>query len=637
MAVSVLAGLGLALISVGMEQPEDNAPVQDEGVEKFSSEQEFREYLSRSSGSGYASLSSGLEAQRAMETTAADTAPARSGGFQGEVERYSETNVQVTGIDEPDILKTDGRYFYYSSEQSYYPRFERGAEMIYPRFQRSNISVMNTLPAENISVQSQIRRNGEMLLSNDTLVIFEGRRILGYDVSDPSSPEREWSMKLNGSVVTSRMKNGEVFVVLKQSVDPSNPCPIIAATGPERTVIPCTSVYRPVGDAEADTTYTVLRFAAEDGAVDDSTTFVGSRSNTVVYMSRDSIYLTYQERQSTAEILLDFFDERGENVVDQETVDRIERLDGYDISDRAKMVELQTIIEDYRNSLPKKDRENWQKRFRNEMGNYSQEHRREFVSTGIARVGAADLEVEETGKVPGSVNDQFSVDESDGRLRIATTVGDAGFSFPDSTANDLYVLESDLEISGSVKDMGLDERIYSVRYIDDRAYVVTFRRIDPFHVIDLSDPENPELQGELKLPGFSSYLHPLGEDRVLGIGEEDFKLKAVIFDVSDASEPVIEDSMIVDSYSSEVNRDHHAFTIDPRHDVFFVPGSGKGYVLDYSDGLEKLETVDVEDPRRARYVNDYLYVFGERELVVLDEEDWSVVNRFEFRKEPEFR
>ncbi len=638
MAVSVLAGLGLALLSVGMEGPGDSAPVQDDGVEKFSSAEEFREYLSRSSESGYASFSSGLQAQRAMETTAGGETAADSGSFGGDVERYSGTNVQVTGVDEPDILKTDGKYFYYSPEQNYYnPAFERGAEMIYPRFHRPNISVMNTLPGDNISVQSQIKRNGEMLLSNRTLVVFEGRRILGYDISDPTSPEREWSIQLNGSVVTSRMKDGDVYVVLEQTVDPSSPCPIIAATGPERTVIPCTSIYHPVGDAEADTTYTVLRFDAGDGTVDDSTSFVGSRSNTVVYMSEDSIYLTYQEQKSTAEILIDFFDERGGNVVDRDTSDRIEKLDGYEISDRAKMVELQTIIEEYRNSLPRKEREGWQKRLRNEMGNYSQDHRREFVSTGIARIATGDLEVEETGKVPGSVNDQFSMDESDGRLRIATTVGDAGFSFPDSTANDLYVLDSELDISGSVRDMGLDERIYSVRYIEDRAYVVTFRRIDPFHVVDLSDPENPELEGELKLPGFSSYLHPLGEDRVLGLGEENFKLKAVIFDVSDASDPVVEESMIVDSYSSEVNWDHHAFTIDPVHEIFFVPGSGKGYIFDYGDGLEKLETVDIDSPRRARYVNDYLYVFGEREVVVLNEEDWSVVNRFEFRKESGLR
>ena len=105
------------------------------------------------------------------------------------------------------------------------------------------------------------------------------------------------------------------------------------------------------------------------------------------------------------------------------------------------------------------------------------------------------------------------------------------------SANDVYVLDKNLKITGQVLDLGLTERIYSVRFIQDKGYVVTFRQIDPFYVLDLSDPENPALKGELKIPGYSSYLHPITKDKILGIGKEGSNVKISLFDVKDPENP----------------------------------------------------------------------------------------------------
>ena len=94
-----------------------------------------------------------------------------------------------------------------------------------------------------------------------------------------------------------------------------------------------------------------------------------------------------------------------------------------------------------------------------------------------------------------------------------------------------------MKIEGSVVDLGQGERIYSVRFIEDKGYVVTFKQVDPFYVLDLSDPMNPEKKGELKIPGYSSYLHPITKDKILGIGEENNKVKISLFDVSDPADP----------------------------------------------------------------------------------------------------
>ena len=159
-----------------------------------------------------------------------------------------------------------------------------------------------------------------------------------------------------------------------------------------------------------------------------------------------------------------------------------------------------------------------------------------------------DLEADGTplaamGAVPGTTLNQFSFDEdASGHLRVATTTWNAGGS-----GNHVFVLEADdgnLRTVGSVRDLAPGERIFSVRFVGDRGYVSTFLQIDPLFVIDLADPTAPTVRGELKVPGFSSYLHPLDATHLLGIGRDvdaetgtTLGLQLSIFDVSDAAQP----------------------------------------------------------------------------------------------------
>ncbi len=142
------------------------------------------------------------------------------------------------------------------------------------------------------------------------------------------------------------------------------------------------------------------------------------------------------------------------------------------------------------------------------------------------------------GKVQGTALNQFSVDEYNNYLRIATTNG----SF-ESAKNNLYVLDSDMTIVGTLEGLAKGETIKSVRFMGDTGYVVTFEQTDPLFVIDLTNPEKPEVLGELKIPGFSNYLHPVTENYLLGIGvngdENGAKngMKVSLFDVSDKKNP----------------------------------------------------------------------------------------------------
>ena len=170
-----------------------------------------------------------------------------------------------------------------------------------------------------------------------------------------------------------------------------------------------------------------------------------------------------------------------------------------------------------------------------------------------------------SGQVPGVLLNQFSMSEFEGVLRVAVTEQDEGFGSPSSSS--VRVLQRDgdaLKEVGSVGGLGATEQIYAVRFIGALGYVVTFRQTDPLYVIDLHDPANPTVAGELKIPGYSAYLHPISDTLLLGIGqaatEEGRTLgtKLSLFDVSDPAAPAEVAGLDVGG-SSSAEFDHHAF------------------------------------------------------------------------------
>jgi inhibitor of cysteine peptidase len=601
-------------------------------VETFDSEAEYREYLQRGSSRYGAHFYNDVVVDQPDVATddagtverggdgAADGGATDGGGgggdAGGDAPRTSDTNVQVQGVDEPDLVKTDGEWVYYAGQDHQF-----GSES-----QRTQVLDANDVAAPNRT--GAIPAGGQLLLSGDTLVAIESDTLYGFDVSDPESPEEEWRVPLNHSVQTARLSDGAVYLVLRDRAAASGPCPI-EPLGDDRAAIPCTEIYHPGGGAGGDTTYTALSLDPASGEVQDRVSFVGSARNTVVYVSQGSIYLTFEDSPTRAERRLAFFQGPGSDHLDDQAQERLEEIASYDLSPRAAGIEIETTIRRRVQRLPPGEREAAWQAIREDYETWVSENKRELVRTGIVRVGidGTSLAVQETGEVPGRVHDQFSLSERDGHLHVATSITPTGGQWE----NDLYTLDSSLEVEDAVTGMGTDQRIYSVRYVDDRAYLVTFRQVDPLHVIDISDPTDLELQGELQLPGYSDYLHPIGDDQLLGIGEEDGRVKATLFDVSDPEDPVVADDVHLDDHWTAVSDSHHAFLIDQRHGVFFLPGTDGGHVVDYENGsLDRVTTVETDGPAlRARYIGDHLYVFGPEEVVVVDETTWEETERID--------
>ncbi|HEY8585065.1 MAG TPA: beta-propeller domain-containing protein [Capillimicrobium sp.] len=230
-----------------------------------------------------------------------------------------------------------------------------------------------------------------------------------------------------------------------------------------------------------------------------------------------------------------------------------------------------------------------------------------------------------TGSVPGHLLNQFSLSEHDGVLRAATTQD--GPEGSESLVTTLRARDGGLERVGQVGGLGKTERIYAVRFIDDVGYVVTFRQTDPLYTIDLSDPAQPRVAGELKIPGYSAYLHPVGDGLLLGVGQDatdEGRVRGTqlsLFDVSDPAAPKrLHQRTLGQGSSSDVEWDHHAFLWWPATKLAVLPvyqpdfQGTIGFRVDRAAGIDEAGRASHEtyaSPRRT-------VVIGGRLLTISD-------------------
>jgi len=250
---------------------------------------------------------------------------------------------------------------------------------------------------------------------------------------------------------------------------------------------------------------------------------------------------------------------------------------------------------------------------------------------------------EASGEVPGSLIDQYAMSEYDGTLRVVTTAGGgvpAGPS-PATSESALRVLQrrgEDLSEIGRLEGLGRGERVYSVRFVGPTGYVVTFRQTDPLYVVDLGDPANPVAVGELQLTGYSAYLHPAGDGRLIGVGQEAnargrvLGTQVSLFDVSDPSKPDLIARYQLNGGHSEAEVDPHAFLFWPKTGLVLIPvtPNRNGALALTTDGatLHELGRVGPgRQIRRSLVIGDSLWTvtdggLGVNQVTTLAVEGW---------------
>ncbi|MBT4209907.1 MAG: hypothetical protein HOE19_03270 [Candidatus Komeilibacteria bacterium] len=632
--------------------PLTNRLAKDTNFKKFKSADEFKAYLKEVNDSvnyGINSVRSFAEPAMMMEDSvgmAKDMGINEAvvwGDGGGSPDRVSDTNVQVMGIDEPDIVKTNGKEIFFSDISGYWATagspvliedFDLDGNFEKVQFEnKTKTNIINAWPVSDLELSSKIDLTGDLLLANDTLVVFSGQDIVAYDVSDPKDPNKKWDVKLDDNtwLTTSRLYNDKIYLLTQTRINTYNPCPIspFIREG-EAMLVPCGDIYYPVNPGQISSTFTALSLDVESGEFDDSISFVGDQGSSNVYMSKEALYVAYNQNLDMFDFMFDFMTTKMDGLVSAEVQKKLKKLSTYDISNSSKLNELQTVLNDWMQSLDKDETLKLENEMQNRMVDYYEDNKRYLNTTGIVKIDIDNLKIDATGTVPGYLLNQFSMDEYDNHLRVATTIGERwgfGRGGRDTQVNDVYVLDKNLKIKGSILDLGLSERIYAARFIGEVGYLVTFRQTDPFYTLDLSNPKDPKMVGQLKIPGYSSYLHPLSEDNILGIGMENRQVKISNFDVSDPSNPREIAKYSLEEYGSEALHNHHAFLQDPKHEVFFLPSYKGGYVFSYAnDSLELVRALNVPDVKRALYLDDYMYVIANDYVAVLNENDWEKVN-----------
>ncbi|MDD5639347.1 MAG: beta-propeller domain-containing protein [Candidatus Pacebacteria bacterium] len=619
---------------------------------KFSSSNEYKEYLKDNSSNN---LNYGSGIIRTVDSFIAPTAPAPTGAEEKSsnsslsaqtIDRYSSTNNQVLNIDEPDIVKTNGQTIFYKNYLRQTSNCPSGAmcdaKILVPVLGNSQVSIINALPISNLSLDSKINipsnfyNAGNLLLSNNTLIVFENSKIKGYDVSNTKEPKEKWTIDLDEktTIVNSRLKDGKIYLVTQSPTNNYKTCPIsILKSNNNNLVIPCNDIYHPSFSMEIDSNFTAMSINPDDGKISNSLSFLGS-SSSQIYVSENNLYVAYSYSENQLNFYLNFLKEKATDLFPSSLISKIEKISNYDISNASKISELQIEINKYYNSLDSDENLRATNEFNNRLTDYLKTHIRELEKTAIVKIGLNDFKINNTGIVPGKLLNQFSLDEYENNLRVAVTIGGTWniFGAQTESVNDIYVLNEALNIAGTIKDLGITERIYSVRFIEKRGYLVTFRQTDPFYVLDLSNPASPQVKGQLKIPGYSSYLHPISDNIILGVGEENNKVKLSLFNVASPENPTEISKYNLDEYWTEVNSNHHAFLLDKTHNIFFIPASQGGYIFSYKNNELSLKKTSKDyNIDRAVYINDYLYMLGDNKVTVFDENTWEKVKELEIK------
>ncbi len=500
---------------------------------------------------------------------------------------YSGTNVQVEGVDEGDITKTDGKYIYI---------LRNGYLTIVDSETLRELSTIETEGREYSNI-SQIYICGDKLTAVCSIDKWYRAYILSgekdydgaygeettaviYDISDRTAPKREKTFTQSGNLVSTRMIGSKLYIVTAERVwngemDKDKPETYIPTVGIDgaKNLIACEDIcIFPEVDSAV---FNIITGIDVESAEQYSSVKAALGGYGTVYADSDSLVLALSQNKS-------------------------EETEG---------------------------KENGK--------NYVKTESRYETAILLYELSDGSVTEKASGVIPGSLLNQFSIDEYNGYYRFVTTDnrwsqtiytdGLDKYEYDSSESNGLYVLNGSLELVGKVDDLAKDENVKSVRFDGDVAYFVTFRQTDPLFTVDLSNPESPKIMSELKIPGFSSYLHKFGEGRLLGLGFDADEetgwtqgLKLSMFDTSDPYNVTEKHKLILKEGWSEATYNHKAILVSVEKNLIAFPAEDGYLVYGYNDesGFYLKNEVEIDSYRyypgslRGMFIGESFYVCG---------------------------
>ncbi len=477
-----------------------------------------------------------------------------------------------------------------------------------------------------------------------------GSFIYVYDVSDHFNPTLVRNISLEGSYYDARMIGDYAYAIVQQPVrmiDSGPVLPLLTVGAQAKEIAPGEITYFDEYDTSFVYTFVIALNTQDDAEQQNEKVFLTGYGQNL-YVSQDNIYSVYTKYLSQTEVYRRLIEQGILPNVPSDLQVRIRVVQGSNATIYEKMSQIGSLIQDYAGKLGPEGGATFMRNLEEKIQAVQLQMERESEKTVIQKIAISGPEVEYRtgGEVPGRVLNQFSMDEFNGNFRIATTTGQ---SWSGSSVNNMYVLDQNIGVIGRLENLAQGEQIYSVRFMGERAYMVTFHRTDPLFAIDLSNPASPKVLGELKMPGFSDYLHPVDSNHLIGLGQmanEDGRLtgqvKLSLFDVSDVSNPREISSYLIgeqgDWAYSEALDDHKAFLFSQSKGLLAIPVSVNNwhtdkyfqgaYVFDFSlengFGLKgKVTHVVTNASAEERY---YDYGTAVRRSLYMDDTFYTVSN-----------
>jgi len=659
------------IVTVNVENyKEISSPVEERNLSisttNFSSDSAFvkvskEDLLSIIKQTDYSSNTIGLD-QRAGDVLKTTESAVPSAQYGTDMD-YSTTNVQVSGVDEGDIVKTNGKKIFIGKsnelivvDATTVPIEESTKIQISDKdnyyYDQENIRSLLLDEKNNYLYLITEKYNFETKF-DDSLLLPQRINlpitvVTTYNIKEDSL-EKLNQIEIDGSYYQSRFKDDIVYILTtKNTFYFNNPITIndlilrpIKETKKEETFYFESDMIMPKDqgiDNKNIYKITTLKYNSNDYSVIDSLDLLLDYSNTI-YMSNNNLYVAYKKQSFRPYYRYPFNTENLD--VFKEIYKKIYPLDiqseiSSNIEDSEKII---LILNNYYNSLDSQNKEKLYQKIQSEVENYYRLKRKEYEITYINRINLKEngfLGDITTGQVNGNLLNQFSIDEKDQYLRVAITYNDEEYN----SLNGVVILDSDLKEHSSLLDLAKGERIYSVRFLKDKLFLVTFKQIDPFFVIDLKDHKNPEVLGYLKIPGYSNYLHPISDTLILGVGQSTKEaewggvvnsgVKVSLFDVSDYNDPkeVSTYNVFSENSQSPIQNDHKAFlyvskenlVVIPVFDYYYTKNSNKinFYVLEINENELLEKTIILHNSKnsyssllRSLYIGDELYTISD--------------------------
>lgn len=679
-------------------------------LKKFSSYDELAQFLAANNNPTAAltrsvtAMTTGAEGTAAagvpMAAVAAGSAPsAASGAATSDSSQpnnsldHSTTNNQVAGVDEADIIKTDGRYIY--------------------ALVRSELSIISASPAADAKVIAKITfksRPQDILIDGNYLAVFGSdnqiytqavaqtfRRRNTYtffkvfDVSDPANPKQVRDLDFEGSYHDARLIGDYVYFItdtynnyiageplLPRVIENGQTLPAkCEASG--RCFAPDVYYFDIAYDSYNFTGITAINIKNNAEAISGQTYLLNNGQN--IYVSQNNLYITYTqylneydlEQAVRREIIYPKL-----NAENQDKIAKIEATESFILNNREKQAKTAQYLDRYFDSLSSSDRTALSAEIDAKLAQKLSEKANDLEKTVIHKIGLSGNQItyRAFGEVSGQVLNQFSMDENGDYFRIATTRSQSASRLPaavtDSHSN-IYVLDANLKTVGKLENLATTEKIYAARFIGNRLYLVTFKRTDPLFVISLSDPAKPTILGAIKIPGFSNYLHPVDEsgNRMFGLGRDAVEnadgsvtvkgIKLSLFDFTDPAKPQELSSYILEGAGSDsiALTDHKAFLYSAAKNLLVIPAALRdsngrltfagSLVFALKDGTLTLRgridhsagghygTADYWEgysyydntAKRGLYINDALYTFSNKFLKINNLSDLAEIKSLE--------